>query len=313
VEFLAKVVQDKVAAFSSILKQTKGYFANHAPQSTKDKFKEIIESSHVVNFQENSKKCWDFMKAQRSSAICSICSGRSSIYFNQGNILVSQHTCSGAASKYHDFFLNIRAIYKSFADIKPLLLEQNLERIYGEITFFLMLLDASGPPDELIKVFEEFINARRTLRRTSDLLKRAKALEELKKAEATTCSLILNIRKTPYIMAMNPGQVKEIGDAVVKKLRLKYSNILDRLTKRLEDLEKTQANDIKKANELTVSQSEKIEKVTEVHNKAEIKRKIMNRRIFKIMNEINGVVEDQDKKTKEAAIRWEVYLADTMK
>lgn len=313
VEFLAKVVKDKAAALSSILIQTKSYFANHAPQSTKDKFKEIINSSHVVNFQENSKKCWDFMKAQRSSAICSICSGRSSIYFNQGKILVSQHTCLGAASKCHDFFLSLRAIDKSFADIKPLLLEQNLEEMYIEITFFLILLDASGPPDELVKAFEEYTNARRSLRRTSDYLKRANALEELKKAEATTCSMILNIRKTPFIMSMNPGKVKEIGDVVVKKLKLKYSNILDSLTKRLEGLEKTQADDIKKVIKLTVSLSERIEKVTEVNNKAEIKKKMMNRRILKITNEINGVVQDQAKKTKEAAIRWEVYLADTMK
>ena len=54
---------------------------------TEKQISDFFSSHTYTNFNESTSKCWDFMKKQKTSALCSICSGRSSMYFDDGKIL----------------------------------------------------------------------------------------------------------------------------------------------------------------------------------------------------------------------------------
>ena len=99
----------------------------------------------------------------------------------------------------HGFFQSLRTIESHLIQIKQILLKSNEQRLYLGITYFLKLLKESGPPAELIKAFDEYSAAQKD---------RSEGSESLKNAEATTCSIILNIRMTLCIISMNRSQVR---------------------------------------------------------------------------------------------------------
>ena len=206
VEFLANIVKKKAQKIVGVLNKQGGNFHKFAKVHAKHILEEFIQAPEVVHFKENTKKCWDFMKRQRSSALCSTCSGRSSIFFDHGKILVSPDTCAEAITNCSSFFQSIRIIVKLFNQVNPILLNHNEDHNYIEINFFLKMLEASGPPDHLIKGFADYTAATLNNSTTSNLARQA---------ESTTCSMILNIMKTPYVMAINPRNVAQVGKALV--------------------------------------------------------------------------------------------------
>lgn len=67
----------------------------------------IGQSDLVKNFEGDSITCWNYMKAVRGSALCSICSGRSEIFFKDDKALISMDTCLQAVNSCEGFFMTL--------------------------------------------------------------------------------------------------------------------------------------------------------------------------------------------------------------
>ena len=147
----------------------------------------------LKNFSQNSEDCWTYITRVRSSALCSICSGRSEIFFTESKdkILIDSDTCRIAISKCEDFFTSLAFLSKRLPKVVDKNGQQMLANESKPLIDLSNTLKMYGPPKELIKAIEEYENQRRQANSR-------KAIHS-----AYVCSMFLNIRKKPYIIALD--------------------------------------------------------------------------------------------------------------
>ena len=295
VEFLANIVKKKAQKLVGVLNKQGGNFHKFAKVHAKHILDEFIQAPEVVHFKKNTKKCWDFMKRQRSSALCSTCSGRSSIFFDHGKNLVSPDKCAEAITNCCSFFQSIRIIVKLLNQVNPILLNHKEEHNYIEINFFLKLLEASGPPDQLIKGFVDYAVATQNNSTTSNLARQA---------ESTTCSMILNIMKTPYVMAINPVNVAQVGKALVAHLKMKKKRVIDDLRSQKITLKKAMQSERRAVNQLDISKDDQAEKKVQIEREYSLKCNEIVEKIKEIEQEIKNTHQKQKTKASEASNAW---------
>lgn len=167
-------------------------------------FSDLASSSEVTYFKDDSKKCWNYMNQLRASALCPICSGRSEIYFKDQKILVSPETCVQAVDSCKRFFKNIRYISETFSWLKDSYNDYSrwdsferwtLKSLGNELTIY-------SPPSYLVHLFKEYEKA-------GHIKGLAQAIE--------ICSMVVNVRKKPYVSVFKLKDYKERLTAVLER------------------------------------------------------------------------------------------------
>ena len=205
------------------IEQTTDILVAHPSKSDKSaeiraNLKKYVTLSAFANFKKESQKCWSYMKKARASALCTICSGRSEHYFDNGKIIVPQDMCQSAIENCELFFIKLSIIIKKF----PLIIE-NYKKIKGsseEIEDYEILqkeLEAYCPTQELLDAFAEY-----------EEYKQNKATSAIHSAKV--CSMILNIRKTPYIMLMNPEHIETVAQATQDQIARRFKELEQHMT-----------------------------------------------------------------------------------
>lgn len=177
----------------------------------------IGEQDQFKSFPDQSSECWTFMKKMRSSALCSICSGRSEAFFHSDKALIAEDTCKGAATACDAFFRAISDISKMFKSTDVFQARRSLSKgDFAELTQLAKDLKAYSPPQDLIDAFEEKVaNELMAVPTTSNSVK--------------ICSKIMNIRKKPYILVMNSEGLKIFTDTAKRFIDLKEESIIKSL------------------------------------------------------------------------------------
>lgn len=211
-----------------------GYGATNANNSkfcsdTTSKIKQILMHRKSKDFSKHSTRCWNFMAEQRSKLLCGICSGRSNQFFANGKIILSTETCSQAADTCHDFFAKLDVLISDLEALQPLL--QNNQDAYTKITSVLANLKHNAPPRELLDAFKTYAAARHD---------QVAAGVSLLSAEATTCVMIMNVRKMPFVALLDRGLTEhvkeEVSQAIFNEAITSRENLIISLQTRISDL-----------------------------------------------------------------------------
>lgn len=160
---------------------------------------QLSQQKFVSNFEKDSWNCWNHMKVARSSALCSICSGRSETFFKDEKALINPDTCLKATDACQNFFTKI-------AKIRQLITLEAVKLNSAELNNLERDLNTFSPPAELIAAF--------TARSSTTLNNESKL-----KASFTICSMIMNLRKRPYILIMNHEGIKHFLEVVEQKIK----------------------------------------------------------------------------------------------
>ena len=169
------------------------------------------------NFSHDSKECWSYMKKVRGSALCAICSGRSQEFFSGKKILVSPKTCEQTLPRCYNFFEAISKISSLLPGLiagrfKKLVLHSKLEPL--KILFH--DLEHYKPPRALMQAFEEY--------RVKQKNNTEAILDSIK-----VCSMVMNIRKRPYILDFNKEEQKLLSYKTLLRMYEKASTKIQEL------------------------------------------------------------------------------------
>ena len=189
---------------------------------TEKQISDFFSSHTYTNFNESTSKCWDFMKKQRSSALCSMCSGRSSIYFDDGKILVDRQVCRDTTDSCYAFFESLTMIKDKLNAVRSVFLRDKYVYVLKYLQDFIERLERGSPPPSLIQAFN-------THREVSKKSKSSQNDQSLIDAEQVVCSTTLNILKTPYIMTMNNDQIDIVYKTIQRQLYARYHQAKNRL------------------------------------------------------------------------------------
>ena len=248
---------------------------------TRKQINDLVESAEFTKFNESTKTCWNFMKKQRSSALCSICSGDSSIYFDNGKILVDQQVCTQTTESCHAFFETLASMRNLLASITPALLDAEYIRVVKPLHSLVHSLDEGMPPASLLEAFKVYSQTLKDKTAAQDDL-------ELLNAESLVCSTILNILMTPYIMTMNSDQIdiiikmqkiqlKARHDQALVKLETNYNQYIQTRKAQLKILKSDLKNNALKIKTLQDEISKKDKQFKDESQKVRAEFKIANR------------------------------------
>ena len=234
---------------SSSLDSLKSKHSNNVEKV--NKLKEVKK-----DFLKASDNCWDYMKKVRGSALCSICSGRSEHFFAKDKVLISPDTGLDAVSKCENFFTRLSQLKELLCSLRDLFLRHNISKQTREKLAKLQDdLERYSPPPALAQAFADHASSK------------ANATASHHQA-SSICSMIMNVRKAPYITIMNHAG----ADAVAHKLVLKAET---NYTQYIEKLDKQKQAQMKKIGE-TFAQKIKNEKTKSDHEISKIKNKMEN-------------------------------------
>lgn len=176
--------------------------------------KTLYGYSGFSTFNRTSTLCWNQLKKIRGSALCSTCSGRSHSFFDKDKILISPADCSRTISTCATFFKSISWIVDQLHKIIALLhLYCKSSQLISRLKLEFRSITLYKPPRELMLAFSA-LNPNQTSDQTFDL------------KEAKVCSMIVNVRKLPYFLNLDPVQIDIVRRAVIPRLfkQFKKSN-----------------------------------------------------------------------------------------
>lgn len=177
-KYLAKAVNDSMKVFNNIRTGEK-----------RDKLRRKME-----NFTRDSNTCWNHMKKMRSSAACSICSGRSEVFFKDDKALISPDTCIEAVGACSNFFNKVNGVIHGVQYILNLRRKEAIlnNTEIADLEDLESDFETYRPPEELFQAFSMFKKH-----------KHSNSSKEKLMAALDVCSMIVNLRKAPYILIMN--------------------------------------------------------------------------------------------------------------
>lgn len=144
----------------------------------------------MLNFPFEMEKCWNHIVSLRGSALCSICSGRSQHYFDPKNkkILIDSSHCRSVVENCEGFFTSLTQVVNQIAENLKKTLNSGDPNSYW--TYLATTLKEYGPPKDLINAINLYDRHKADANRTG-------------LHSAKVCSMIFNIRKKPYIVALD--------------------------------------------------------------------------------------------------------------
>ena len=192
---------------SKYLSQAVSKIANH-----------VHRSEEFNGFEQDSQHCWNYMKEVRGSALCSICSGRSQLFFKDDHVLVSRLTCQAAVSACQSFFISLSKILKLIHEVSEETRDKTSKGYKSLVDRLKLDLELYSPPKELIKAFELH-------------MKQEASSAEAARSEISICSMILNVRKMPYILLLNPEGIDAVTKIELERLARKRKEKKDAINK----------------------------------------------------------------------------------
>lgn len=187
----------------------------------------IGKGQEFSNFKLHSANCWNHIKQVRSSALCSICSGRSELFFSRhGKAWITLETCVAGVESCLSFFAELPKLDQAmnqFAILQPSVAKSSSE--YKQAAFRLRLY---FPPASIVQRFAAYSAAKRA----------GPAVAEV----TSVCAAIMNIRKAPYILLFNPRGTGEylqmVRQETLAQLDLEKAQILQKMNIDLEQVKK---------------------------------------------------------------------------
>ena len=83
----------------------------------KFRLKRIIVSDVYSTIARTSSTCWSYMMAKRRSVLCSVCSGRSSIFHTKSKLLVDIMECESVIKQCKTFYIDIYTFNTQLQDL----------------------------------------------------------------------------------------------------------------------------------------------------------------------------------------------------
>ena len=143
--------------------------------------------------------------------MCSICSGRSEHFFAKDKVLISPNTCLDAVSKCENFFFRLSKLRTVLPEVNQVILKTKPSKDTLEKLIKLQdSLTKYSPPAELVEAFAAYDQSA------------GDATARHHKASAI-CSMIMNVRKAPYIMVMNHESVDAIAQQVIEQAERNFN------------------------------------------------------------------------------------------
>lgn len=256
----------------------------HITRAARNAGSAIGKYSLVKNFEKDSASCWNYMKVVRGSALCSICSGRSEVFFKENKALISLDTCLKAVGSCEGFFLTLVDLAKAleaYNQNKPSGITKEEKERMNQLQIDLKKFH---PPQTLVKSFQHYNKIK-------------EKPDQAKNEAIRICSMIMNIRKAPFILVMNREGVSRVMAIIKKKLELaksKETEEINRTTEeRLKNLEnfriknnltETDASIIEKKAKILKFQHEKLRRLDQVLKK---RKSNLNRKVKTLQNNWN--------------------------
>ena len=160
----------------------------------------------LAGYGAASDKCWNYISKVRGSSLCSVCSGRSEVFFTpkKDKIYIDPPTCQQAIENCESFFSSLSWIIEFLDDIargSPTrsFSPQNSKLLKSVLNTF----KHYSPPNWLIHDFKIYNHFKKDLKRAEIL-------------SARLCSRFVNIRKKPYVMAMDEVLQKKMAGLRVR-------------------------------------------------------------------------------------------------
>ena len=152
-------------------------------------------------FSKEANDCVKFINMLRGSALCSVCSGRSQVFFTpeKDKLLISPTTCSSTIEQCKQFFHSISWMNENIEEILGQSRELAIPKVIKEVELLKEKLGLYSPPAELTAGFMTFKDAEgRSSRRI---------------LAAYLCSMIVSVRKKPFTFVEDKA-----GEARLKKV-----------------------------------------------------------------------------------------------
>jgi hypothetical protein len=167
-------------------------------------------------FERNSEQCWKEMSRIRANALCSVCSGRSSVFFSEDKILIHRNTCSRLLNSCAATF---STFVKFFVGMEEMTLRLREEiKSPKEVSDFIHLLEKIERVTKSIRKHHIQVLILSYLGlTTSRLLPLAKAAVASK-----LCSQLISIKEEPFIKQLSDlldDYQLEILSTVTKEIR----------------------------------------------------------------------------------------------
>lgn len=130
--------------------------------------------------------CWTNTQKIRGSSLCSICSGRSNVFFNSnGKFNVDLNTCKASIDSCGNFYKSVKSILIILEELLPQIVKYGLSKLLGtELTGLHTNLNLLMPPSSLITSISTYQSSKSSSAATS------------------VCSQILSVRKQTYIQLL---------------------------------------------------------------------------------------------------------------
>jgi uncharacterized protein YoxC len=269
-------------------------------------FRRFAEHTHVINFKHNSKMCWNYMNHLRASAMCPICSGRSEIFFKGDSILISPTTCLAAVSSCNSFFTSLRSITANFSDLTETY-KKHVDSDGFELWRLMELvkeLEVNKPPRYLVDLFQK--------------LTESKTQKGIGQLSAQICSMIVSVRKKPYVSVFHFKDFKKKLALLVSKGVRHFVETFAKAGEALEDFSFSVRNKFKNVGRIVNSKFNKFGKDVKRHfEKIDSNTRQafdgLSKKVKNSNREIKTKMQEFGKKTKKGFEKFGNSVASTFK
>ena len=193
---LAKSIQDTIKFSASnsgkpftklFLKTAIDFLNSNVIKEKTQILTQIQKSTEIIN---SVQQCWDLMAKFRAHSLCSTCSGRSEIYFMEGQGVISSESCTAILDKCAMGFQ---------AQVNTLDVVERILEVFGKIKE-IFGRDASKI-SHLIQTLEEFFRREREHQFRQKIIKYYSSLTaRTPELKAELCDSILRISKRTFIV-----------------------------------------------------------------------------------------------------------------
>lgn len=270
-------------------------------ESYKEQLKDLISQPYFTSFNQSSDKCWNHFKQIRGSSLCATCSGRSQEFFSKNKILVAPEDCKSTVELCENFFIELRQIENKLKIfVEPIQNFVQGKDLVSQVRTLYRKLISYKPPQRLMKAFEEF-----------DKQTGSGKEKYLNFKAANICSMIMNLRKPPYVFIFDEDQIKilksTMNETLAQKEAIEIASHKLMAQQRFENLERNNKDHISRAknkyqraiNEAKKIAGDRIPDYTEIEKKYQEALRSIAESYKKQKEDIEKMLEADIKRAKD--------------
>lgn len=300
VHHLKEVLED----ISSFLKKEK-----NANKQFQTQVNQLLNIPELPSFNQTSENCWSYFKKIRGSALCATCSGRSEKFFFNNKILVSPEDCSDTVRVCEGFFKTLREVESALEPIR-FDIDNHIQRVSWRkaIKRIYRSMLAYKPPKQLMDAFLNFES------------KKA-ATKQVELEAAKVCSMIMNLRKPPYILNYD-GSIAElfkgkIGESIKSRTSTYIQHQRNKIQKEIQEFSKLKDEKLELAHntylsELSRARNQEVKKAAKARydaRLAELNIALKNKQEF-LLAKLRGLEAQVNEHKQKVQEYWNSYIKD---